>query len=118
MLRIRMLSGEEVASVPVDQLSNARALKQQLNRMHDLPTRFRQRLFLDGNPLDDSAQLASPIELQLVLLSYFTGSQMHARDLATASESGSATEVLSLRNPPGPRPRILHPRTLDQKRLK
>ena len=100
MLRIRMLSGEEVASVPVDQLSNARALKQQLNRMHALPTRFRQRLFLDGNPLDDSALLASPMELELLLLSYSMASQTYAEELVTASQNGSATEVWSLQSIP------------------
>ena len=70
MLRIRMVSGEEVASMAVDRLSNVRALKEQLNRFHDLPTRFRQRLLLDGNPVDDSAQLVSPMSCKLVLPSY------------------------------------------------
>ena len=95
MLRIRMLSGEPVASMPVEELSDVKALKQQLNHAHGLPTRFRQRLFLCGSPLDDSAPLNSPMELELVLLSYSATSQTQAEaeELATASASGSMTEV-------------------------
>ena len=70
MLSVRKLSGEEVASMPVEQLSSVRALKQELNRSHGVPPRFQQRLLLDGNRLDDCAQLASPMELELVLLPY------------------------------------------------
>ena len=97
--------------MPVEQLSHARALKQQLNRLHGLPTRFRQRLLLEGNPLDDSAQLVSPMELELVLLPYSTASSwMHAEELATASTNGSATEVVSLQSVlPDPEPQSLPP---------
>ena len=81
--------------MPVEELSDVKALKQQLNRAHGLPTRFRQRLFLCGSPLDDSAPLNSPMELELVLLSYSATSQTQAEaeELATASASGSMTEV-------------------------
>ena len=96
--------------MPVEQLSNARALKQELSRLHGLPTRFRQRLLLDGNPLDDSAQLVSPAELELVLLSYSMASRMQAEELAAASTNGSATEALSLQSiRPDPEPQIPHP---------
>ena len=61
MLRIRMMSGEEVASMPAVELSDVRTLKQQLNWLHGLPSRFRQRLFLCGTPLDDSANLDSTV---------------------------------------------------------
>ena len=93
MLCVRMLSGEQVASMPVEELSDVRALKQQLNDFHGLPTRFRQRLMLCGNPLDDSARLDSPMELQLILLSYIVASKEQEEELATASANGSTSKV-------------------------
>ena len=48
-----MLSGAEVASIPVEELSDVRALKQTLHLFHGLPPRFRQRLVLRGDPLLD-----------------------------------------------------------------
>ena len=72
MLRIRMLSGAEVASIPVEDLSDVRALKQTLHMFHSLPPRFRQRLVLRGDPLDDTTRLDSPLDLELVLMEYST----------------------------------------------
>ena len=46
MLHIRMLSGEELASLPVEEVSDVRELKRLLNRRHGQPPRFRQRLLL------------------------------------------------------------------------
>ena len=88
-----MLSGEQVASIPVEELSDVQALKQQLHRLHGLPTRFRQRLFFCGNLLDESAHLDSPMELDVVLLSYCVASQTPAEELTTACAKGSITEV-------------------------
>ena len=68
MLHIRMLSGTRVASIPVEELSDVRSLKQTLNLFHGFPPRFRQRLFLRGDPLADAAKLDSPLDLELVLL--------------------------------------------------
>ena len=93
MLRIRMLSGEEVAAMPVEELRDVKELKQQLNRLHGLPTRFRQRLFVCGTLLDDSAPLDLLMELELVLLSYSATSQTQTEELVTASTNGSVTEV-------------------------
>ena len=42
MLQIRMLSGEEVASIPVEEVSNVREVKRRLQQLHGLPPRFRQ----------------------------------------------------------------------------
>ena len=93
MLRVRMISGEEVAHMPVEELSDARALKRQLNRSHGLPVRFRQRLFLGGNLLDDTVQLDSSMELELVLLPYSMTSRAEAKELADASANGSISKV-------------------------
>ena len=73
MLRVRMLSGEVVASIPSEELedvNDARSLKQRLHRLHGLPPRFRQRLFHCGRPLDDMdrLELDSPMDVELVLL--------------------------------------------------
>ena len=44
MLRIRKLTGEEVASLPLAELSDVKMLKQRLHQQHGLPPCFRQRL--------------------------------------------------------------------------
>ena len=67
MLRVRMLSGEEVASLPVAEVSNVRNLKRRLHQLHGLPPRFRQRLLLQGANLDDDDIFDSPLDLDLVL---------------------------------------------------
>ena len=93
MLRIRALSGEEVASIPVEELTDVRELKLKLHRLHGFPTRFKQRLFLRGDPMDDSAELDSPMDLELVLLTFFDASQAEAAELVTAAANGSASQV-------------------------
>ena len=93
MLRIRMLSGEEVASIPVEESSDVKTLKQKLNWVHGLPSRFRQRLFLSGTLLDDSAKLGSPMDLELVLLTYLTASESSSDELIVAAAKGSTCEA-------------------------
>ena len=66
MLRIRKLSGEEVASLPLAELSDVKALKQRLHQQHGLPPRFRQRLLHESKALDDSVTLDSVFDLQVV----------------------------------------------------
>ena len=43
MLRVHLLSGEEVASVPAEEVRTVRELKQRLHELHGLPPRFQQR---------------------------------------------------------------------------
>ena len=93
MLRVRALSGEEVASIPVVELSDVMALKQQLHRRHGLPTRFRQRLFHGGILLPDAAKLDKPQDLDLVLLPYVAASQSRADELMSAAENGFVVEA-------------------------
>ena len=59
MLRIRMLSGEEVVSVALEAVVNVLAWKQWLNLLHGVPDRFRP-LFFCGSSLDDATTLSSP----------------------------------------------------------
>ena len=63
-----MMSGEDVARIPVEDVSDVRTLKQHLSRLHGLPPRFRQRISYRGNLLDDDAKLEMPMDLELVLL--------------------------------------------------
>ncbi|CAE7033639.1 mask [Symbiodinium sp. CCMP2592] len=59
MLCITLLSGAEIAHVPLAELAHVKALKQHLHEHHSLPPRFRQRLLHEGNALDDSVTLDS-----------------------------------------------------------
>ena len=93
MLRIRMLSGQEVASIPAGELLNARAVKRQLNRLLGMPPRFRQRLLSGGHVVDDFANLASAIDLELLVLTYATASQTQANELVAAVAIGSTSKA-------------------------
>ena len=114
MLRIRLLSGLEAACIPQEELSDVKALKQHLNRLHGFPLRFRQKLFRGSslNTLDDTAKLDCETELDLVLLTYAAASQAEADLLVTAAENGSKAEVRLFSNmPPKPsnKPQIQEP---------
>ena len=54
MLRIRMLSGEEVTSIPLEEVGSVKEVKQRLHQLHGLPPRFRQKLLLQGACLGDA----------------------------------------------------------------
>ena len=62
MLRVTLLSGEEV-QVPVEELSDVKALKHRLYRQHGLPPPFKQRLLHEGNTLEDAVKLDSVMDL-------------------------------------------------------
>ena len=97
MLHIRMLSGEEVGKIPVGKLTDVKELKRHLHQLHGLPTRFRQRLLLGGTPMDDSVKLDTPMDLELVLLTHSAAPPTRADELVTAADSGSTTEVHTLK---------------------
>eukprot|EP00439_Symbiodinium_sp_Y106_P075180 s742_g14.t2 len=98
MLHIRMLSGNEVASVPVEEGKDVKTLKQILNKLHGFPPRFRQRLSLLGNPLDDVVELDPSAEmvLDLVLLDFTSASEHDVRALINAAREDLASEVDSI----------------------
>ena len=89
MLRIRMLSGEEVTTMPVEEVGSVREVKQRLHQLHGLPPRFRQRLIFQGTNLDDADKLDSPLDLILVVLSYSSPSQTEGKELTDATKNGS-----------------------------
>ena len=89
-----MLSGEALTSIPVEELHDVRALKQCLNQLHGLPPRFRQRVFLRGELLEDTTKLDSPMDLDLVVLAFADVSQSDVDDLILHAEEGIMAEVV------------------------
>ena len=69
MLQLRMLTGDALTSIPVEEIHDVKGLKQRLTQPpHDLPPRFRQRVFLHGESLKDTVTLDSSMDLDIVLL--------------------------------------------------
>ena len=96
MLHIRMISGEVVTSLAVEELDAVRDLKDRLNQRHGMPPRFRQRILFHGKSLDDTTQLDSAMDLDLVLLTFADVTQSQVDDLTAAAAEGSMDEVGSL----------------------
>ena len=93
MLCVRLLSGE-ASTVPLGDdldLSDVKGLKQHLHQLHGMPLRFRQRLLLHGQILDDEAKLDLSVELELILLSYCLAPE--TEKLLSAASTGSVAEV-------------------------
>eukprot|EP00439_Symbiodinium_sp_Y106_P059221 s2440_g8.t1 len=93
MLRITLLSGEEVASLPLKELSDVKALKQRLHEQHRLPPRFRQRLLHEGKTLDDAVALDSAMDLQMLIIEAWEDQRP---ELCEAARAGLVTEVEAL----------------------
>ena len=76
MLRVWKSSGEELAAISSKELRTVRDLKKQLQGFCGLP-RFRQRLLLDGDNLQDDMVLDFPTDrdLQLVMWGFASTSQ-------------------------------------------
>ena len=70
-----------------------KGLKQLLTQVYGLPPRFRQRVFYDGESLKDTVRLDSPMDLDLVLLTFTDVSQRQVDDLAAAARQGSVSKV-------------------------
>ena len=93
MLRVTKLSGEEVASIAVGEVSDVRSLNRRLAQLPGLPPRFRQRLLSDGRGLEDDVMLDSPMDLQLVLLPFADVSQAQAFELIRAAWDGAVAKA-------------------------
>ena len=70
-----------------------RGLKQHLTQLHGLPPRFRQRVLFLGESLEDAERLDSPMDLDVVLLTFADVSEGQAEELAAAAAKGSIAEV-------------------------
>ncbi|CAE7354943.1 AKT1 [Symbiodinium pilosum] len=84
MLRVWLTSGEEVASLPVENLTDVKNLKLHLQGLCGL-TRFRQRLLHEGVPLYDTVTLDVPMDLQLVLLPFTDASDSDMFEMTAAA---------------------------------
>ena len=98
MLRISRISGEELTTALEEELvPNVKALKQHLHQLYGLPPRFRQRLLLDGQCLEDTATLHSAMELQLVVLAFIPNpSPDDVREFRVAARRGDFDKVRAL----------------------
>ena len=88
-----MLSGQALASIHVGEVSDVKGLKQHLTQVYGLPPRFRQRVFFNGESLKDAVRLDSPMNLDLVLLTFTDVSARQVDDLGTAARQGSVSKV-------------------------
>ena len=91
-----MLSGEAVASIPLEEIggvTDVKGLKQHLTQLHGFPPRFRQRVFFHGENLEEDVKLDSPMILDFVLVTFADVSDVQADELAVAALLGSVAEV-------------------------
>ena len=96
MLRIWKASGEELAAIPSDELSDVKALKWQLRAQEGIPVCL-QQLLHDGSMLADCTELQDVSEVQLVLSCCGHGSQNDSHDeLLHAAEFGEVDVVRRL----------------------
>ena len=97
MLRVRWPSGEELATLPVEDGLDVRALKRALQCLEDVALpRFRQRLLQDDKFLEDDAVLSglsTPMDLTLVLLPFCDAMQEEVEALDRAVRRGLLSEV-------------------------
>ena len=102
MLQVRLLSGKEVAAMPVEEVRSVRDVKRRLHQLHGLPPRFRQRLMLQGSEqnLDDADALDSPMDLALVVVPFSSPSEAQVNELVAAAKHGSVDEAAVSRNAP------------------
>ena len=98
MLRITRISGEELAiALEGDLIPDVRALKQHLNQLRCSPPRFRQRLLLCGQCLEDTATLHPGMELELVTLAFIPNpSPDEVREFTAAAGAGDFDKAAAL----------------------
>ena len=97
MLRIRKVSGEElIVAWEEDLVPDVRALKRHLHRLQDLPPRFRQRLLLNGQCLEDKFTVHAAMELELVVLPLITKLSSHAVQEFKAAAFGHFNKARAL----------------------
>ena len=89
------MNNSEVASVPAGEVTTVRALKLVLNKQHGFPPRFRQRLFLRGDLLEDAFELATSMDmvLEFLVLDFANVSSQQVEELIRAAEFAELSEV-------------------------
>ena len=99
MLRINRISGEELTvALEEDLITDVRALKQHLNQRQGLPPRFRQRLLLDGQCLEDTATVHAAMELEVLVLAFIPNPSLDAiEEFTAAAGAGRFDKVHALK---------------------
>ena len=95
MLHVCLTSGQKLASVNPDELTNVKALKVFLESFCDV-SRFRQRLVLEGEVLDDKMGLEVlhyPAHMQLVLLPFCNAPPAHEEELEKAVRQANIAKI-------------------------
>ncbi len=77
----------------MEELSDVRALKRQLQRLCGVPS-FQQRLLHGGVILDEDTRLDSPIDVELVLVPFCSASLEEVIQLNKAAARGWASQAL------------------------
>lgn len=92
-LRVRLVSGQELTTIPVESLTNVLDLKRHLQGLCGFP-RFRQRLLHENATLEDEVLLDSALDLLLVLLPFrYVKPGQGSRDLWRATCHGDVACV-------------------------
>ncbi|CAE7193274.1 ANKRD50 [Symbiodinium sp. CCMP2592] len=89
MLRIMLVSGKEVTSIPLTELSDVKALKQRLHQQQGLPPRFRQRLVHGGSTLGDEIKFDSVLDPDGVAATSSEATDKMQRQVTAAADHGS-----------------------------
>ena len=81
--------------MPAEEVTNVRALKLVLNKQHGFPPRFRQRLFLRGDPLEDAFELATSTDmvLEFVVLDFVSVSLQQVEKFIRAATFAKLSKV-------------------------
>ena len=89
------MSGEELTiTLEEDLIPDVRALKQHLNQLRGLPPRFRQRLLLHGQCLEDTATLHLAMDLELVVLAFIPNRSLdEVQEFLDAAGAGDSDKV-------------------------
>ena len=95
MLQITMISGEELTiALEENLITDVKALKQDLSQRQCLPPRFRQRLLLHGQCLEDTAIVHPGMELELVILAFVSDpSPDEMQEFTAAARAGDLDKV-------------------------
>ena len=90
-----MVSGEELTIALEEGLvPNVGAVKQQLTQRHGSPARFRQRLLLRGQCLEDTAAVHAGMDLEVVVSAFIPDrSPDEVQEFTVAAEAGDFDKV-------------------------
>ena len=91
-VRVRALSGEELLTAYFEPSTTIKQLKQALQESLRLP-RFRQRLLVGGQVLEDHHALGQAVELQLVKLDYVRATETQVVELLYDAADGRLQAV-------------------------